>query len=126
MLYRTDFYQEDDGLILNRGSIALRNNPGENVLLDEHLIDGDPAIEPVPVVEEELADVALGSLEDLPGVVHLDVQEADVHLVEGNRLQHLQLGALNVEGEVVHRGVAWGEKMKYCRRLGPLSVIFKI
>ena len=43
-------------------------------------------------------------------MVHLYVEYLDVDLVEGDRPQHLQLGALDVEGEVVDGGVVQGQE----------------
>ena len=43
-------------------------------------------------------------------VLRLHADGADVHLVPGQRLQHLQLPALGVETEEVHRGVAQGQQ----------------
>ena len=56
----------------------------------------------VSSVPEELPDVLGGAGEDLAGVGRLHGQHLDVQLVPGQRLQHQQLGALDVETEQVH------------------------
>ena len=43
-------------------------------------------------------------------MVHLYVEYLDVDLVEGDGPQHLKLGALDVEGEVVDGGVVQGQE----------------
>ena len=55
---------------------------------------------------EKFEDVFPRAIKDISGKLGLDLEGTDVHLVPGDRLQHLELRAFDVETEEVHRGVA--------------------
>ena len=55
----------------------------------------------ISVLFHELNDVRIGAVEHLAQVIELHVDDSDVHLVEGDRLQHRELGAFDVQRKVV-------------------------
>lgn len=78
----------------------------KQILFDVDFIDCNFLVIPVTVFLQQISDVLLRAVKDFADMVHLDVEQSDVDLVEGDCPQNLQLGSLDVEREVVDRGVA--------------------
>jgi len=83
---------------------------GPEVSLDVDVVDGRRPEELEAVLLEQLVQSFRTSLEDLSDVIDLNQHHSNVHLVPGDRLEHLELGTFDVQAEQVDRRVAEGHE----------------
>ena len=87
------------------------------LFFDVHVVDVNFSKQIEPVACEQFVNilfdvgvVIVGVVEDFVDVLHLDDNDFDVHLVEGNRAKDLEFGPLNVEAEEMNRGPVQSEQ----------------
>ena len=82
------------------------------VFFDVHVVDVNFSKQIEPVAREQFVNILfdVGVVKDFVDVLHLDDNDFDVHLVEGNRAKDLEFGPLNVEAEEMNRGPVQSEQ----------------
>ena len=82
------------------------------VFFDVHVVDVNFSKQIEPVACEQFVNILfdVGVVKDFVDVLHLDDNDFDVHLVEGNRAKDLEFGPLNVEAEEMNRGPVQSEQ----------------